>query len=60
MKYLAAYTLLALSGKTDISKTPSSQKPQISNLSSEALDPKSATMILIGVSIVLRAKNFMS
>ena len=44
MKYLAAYALLALSGKKDISTLTSTQPPMTSNLSSAASNPTPAML----------------
>lgn len=57
MKYLAAYTLLTLGGKKDISNSWSTQKPQTSSLSSETSAPKLPTRTSIESSAVSREKN---
>ena len=60
MKYLAAYALLALSGKKDISNFDSTQKPQMSNLYSATSDLKSLTTMSIDASKVSRENPFTS
>ena len=57
MKYLAAYALLTLGGKTDISSPHLIQKPQTSSLSSETSDRKSLMRTSTESSVASRERS---